>query len=1161
MSFFFRTFAADFVIINCMQKNLLSFSVWILLTCMCSASAYAANASYDVWNGTNATDMTAAHVMEIHSAADLAGIAALSAAEDFTGDTIVLKTNIDLDKKAWAPIGSADKPFKGVFLGNGYLIRGLRTFAGTDGVGLFGHVGQGAKIEQVGISGGAILAKNKTHVGAIAGVCDGTISQCWSMAQFVTTGNSTGGLVGELTANGRIQDCYQSGYLNNTSSIVGGIVGTNAGTLERVYNIGYASGEDGHAIVGEDNDGTYNECYFDRKLYLQKSGVEGNAITPVDSTRYMFSLFNGNAVWSHAATRYPVLEAFATTDAAALSAAPVFLDSIGTNPVEHANDVTLDFSVSIENGIAWNCQKQEDTTWLNFNNAEGAVQVVRPCAPNPILVDARLNDETRVLYFNPRRVEDLVPGEFIGRDLETGALDVTLYFCYNSYEPVKDDVQMKLAQYGWMGDDDHHYQVLRYQVTETDTVVIDTMLADAPKSDYLHWFDTCLIPTDTAGHFFIRSFVHDNGCATDWRENKTGLEYYVYGRFIPGTIENKKDTILLDQVPVLVSTSGSEASVGGAGQVYYQWFVNGDSILSQTQLELIGYPITKAGEYNFTRGTRDSICYVPEYGLEDLGVYTVLAFDSIDPGEITNRADQTFCTVDDAKAYMVTATKAKGGAGTIQYRWFMDGQLISGATSQNLSLNGLNLAAGHTYIFTREAQDDTRFTTWKKTRYSKTIYIMASLTAGAIESETRDNYCFDADATSGTTATIVIHETRAATCADGVVYRWVRTPDNVVIGDEAELNYTFPMSEIRLGTTYTYTRYVRNSNPDCAWELSEGEVKQYYGQSQRYEVTMTICKERMPYTLQHTYASGQTESHTFTYDGEAWTVTETTEDCPVDSVFIVRIAEMPKFTMDTSPVHVCQETGTMALEFVQTAGMSNTFRITFSPDMAAFMGRQDTVGTITRPGLILLENMPPIGVGDCYLELELGYTGGGATDEICYSEPAKKQVTFSLGGYLHTKYDRVLFVDNNPDNGLITGGAEKLKFVAYQWYKDGQILEGETKQYYHQNGAALSGIFYVMLTAENGDEYRSCEVTLPTGSGNAAPQLTNVYPVPVDAGNTLTIEGAQQAQIISFAGEKIADLTQLQQTATIAAPRVPGLYFVMVMTEEGMPEIHKLIVK
>ena len=99
-----------------------------------------------------------------------------------------------------------------------------------------------------------------------------------------------------------------------------------------------------------------------------------------------------------------------------------------------------------------------------------------------------------------------------------------------------------------------------------------------------------------------------------------------------------------------------------------------------------------------------------------------------------------------------------------------------------------------------------------------------------------------------------------------------------------------------------------------------------------------------------------------------------------------------------------------------------------------------------------------------------------------------------------------------------------------------------------------------MLIAEDGKKYRSCEVTLPTGS-SSAPQQTSVYPIPADAGQTVTVEGFGNMQIVSLAGEKVAEVNGVEGSTTVNAPRIPGIYFVQIITEDGQIEIHKLIVK
>ena len=113
-------------------------------------SLYAA----DAWDGTVDTDWytnaadgtgTANKPYEISTAAQLAGLAELvnDGTAEFSGKTIKLAEDIDLDKREWIPIGNEnenwnDYKFKGTFDGDGHIIRSLNV-PDTALPGLFGQ--------------------------------------------------------------------------------------------------------------------------------------------------------------------------------------------------------------------------------------------------------------------------------------------------------------------------------------------------------------------------------------------------------------------------------------------------------------------------------------------------------------------------------------------------------------------------------------------------------------------------------------------------------------------------------------------------------------------------------------------------------------------------------------------------------------------------------------------------------------------------------------------------------------------------------------------------------------------------------------------------------------------------------------------------------------
>lgn len=1093
----------------------------------------------------------------ISDADELAAVAAQCSIDGCEGQSYELTADITLPSN-WMPIGTAAKPFKGSFNGNGHIVSGLMLLTpASDGVGLFGHVAAGGVIEKVGMSG-QLVAPNCRRVGAIAGVCDGTISECWSMAFIEKAGTMVGGLVGELKSNGKIMDCYHSGLVYEAADTIGAIVGRNSGSLARVYNSGYA--RNGKAIVGVENilSSSYAECYFDRKAYYMLSGSASENIVPMDVTADMFDLFAENAKWNTAANRYPILDAFKLKTAATLSAAPLFINIDEDEPINHANDLTRDFTVSIDGGIIWSCQNASDEAWIHIVGAN--VEVERPCSQTDVLVDATLLGNTRVVYMQPRRLTDFIPGKFAGERKE---------YCFDSTVYLATEITThELAKYGGIESDaEYYYMVTRDSITAGgDTIPFDTLRNEnLVARNYNEWFSNFEIPTDRAGEFVLRRYAHDADCNPDWKRSEGQFIYRVYPEFKAGEIENLHDTIYLDPKPLVITLNSVKAAEGGDGNITYTWYLNNgetEEAIGASNMASLIYSFDSVGTYIFRRLANDGMDCGRKFAA---GVRTVDVFEKFDPGEVQPDSDpKTFCTVEEAKAFTVNATEATGGSGVYKYQWYIQEgtaeTIIAGATTQNLVLSGVTLEAGKDYTFVRKAEDNTRFTTLTLSREEQKIHIMAALNPGIVKGGEQDNFCAPYNASSSTLIEVSIDEVAPAVGdAGNMEYRWLRIGENdeeVIDGSNtAELQTSFPLSDLS-GQTFTFVREVRNIG--CDWQRSVGEYKIYYGQDSRAEVVKTICKERLPYTM----TKGDS-THVFTADGQSWLVVDGTKGkCSEDTLFIIRTVAMPVFKIDTV-AHVCQEEQTLTLHYEKTAGQSDKYRITYSPHLASIIGRTGESGIITEEGKIVIVNVPPIDNDPAnFLDLEIGYAGDATSEEdICYSDPSRMRLNFSLGGYLHTKYDRVLFVDNNPNNGIETGGESKLKFVSYQWYKNDTKLEGETGQYYHEGGKSLIGSFYVILTDTKGHQYRSCEVTLPTGSVSPAPQQTLVYPVPVNAGEQITIEGEGTAQLLSFAGERVSQSIRVEGMATISAPLAAGIYYMQITTPDGTMEMHKLIVK
>ena len=237
----------------------------------------------------------------------VAGLAQLvNSGEDFSGKTIVLGENVDLNGKNWTPIGDGSRlssvatgdSFDGTFDGNGKIISGLtiQNATANDAVGLFGVVDGGTvknlKLEDVAIdvpaceqAGGAVgmlvnggtvdavtvsgSVSSLNGAGGIAGriLKNGSVTNCVNYASVGGSGYNKGGIVGAAYYNPAdsgmtIAGCVNNGPVSGTTG-VGGIVGLSVAQVENCTNTAPITGKGTSVggIVGEQqNAGSVTGC-------------------------------------------------------------------------------------------------------------------------------------------------------------------------------------------------------------------------------------------------------------------------------------------------------------------------------------------------------------------------------------------------------------------------------------------------------------------------------------------------------------------------------------------------------------------------------------------------------------------------------------------------------------------------------------------------------------------------------------------------------------------------------------------------------------------------------------------------------------------------------------------------------------------------------------
>ena len=188
--------------------------------------------------------------------------------------------------EGWAPLGYFSNTYTATFDGRGHTISNLYIDRpSTSNVGLFGVLGTGGNVRNLGIEGGSVTGGG-LNIGGLVGISQGTISACYATGGASGTGEYVGGLVGRNeggtisacyatgdasgggtvgglvgNSNGTISACYATGTVTGSANNVGGLVGYNSGPISACYATGDASGRAAVGGLAGDNRSTIRACY------------------------------------------------------------------------------------------------------------------------------------------------------------------------------------------------------------------------------------------------------------------------------------------------------------------------------------------------------------------------------------------------------------------------------------------------------------------------------------------------------------------------------------------------------------------------------------------------------------------------------------------------------------------------------------------------------------------------------------------------------------------------------------------------------------------------------------------------------------------------------------------------------------------------------------
>ena len=313
-----------------MRKLILVLNILVMMVCAVWGQSY-------VWDGEPAGRLEPIegdeYVYHISTAAELAKLADLvNAGNDFAGMTVILQNDIFLNEgvldedgnlqndgaglNLWKPIGkNYDSSFQGTFDGNGKKVLGVYIDNSNDDayLGLFGCLGEGGRIENVGVEDSYVKGTGgQASIGGVCGSSEGSILSSYNAGSVEGGSNAwIGGVCGY--SFGSILNSYNAGSVKRGEVIdvetdfpkVGGVCGCSEGLILSSYNAGSVEGVGSVISVGGvcgDSFGSISNSYNVGSVkgigeYADVGGVcGGNSINGTGSSGSILNSYNAGSV-------------------------------------------------------------------------------------------------------------------------------------------------------------------------------------------------------------------------------------------------------------------------------------------------------------------------------------------------------------------------------------------------------------------------------------------------------------------------------------------------------------------------------------------------------------------------------------------------------------------------------------------------------------------------------------------------------------------------------------------------------------------------------------------------------------------------------------------------------------------------------------------------
>lgn len=262
-----------------------------------------------------------------------------------------------------------------------------------------------------------------------------------------------------------------------------------------------------------------------------------------------------------------------------------------------------------------------------------------------------------------------------------------------------------------------------------------------------------------------------------------------------------------------------------------------------------------------------------------------------------------------------------------------------------------------------------------------------------------------------------------------------------------------------------------------------------------------------------------------------------------DSIVVLDLTVVPELDVDVDEIAtLCADDGTLAISYDIYNGAFDSLAIRFNADAqaAGFTNRYIYDNTIQQIVYQFGENTPP----NKY-EIELEFYQAACGNQL-FIVPFDVRYASSI---TQQKWNDVIAILNSKYNG----GYE---FTSYQWYKDGQPIDGATGPYLYKS-LEMGSEYNVLLTRADGVAAFSCPIV--------AEQHTDlsVYPTVLQAGKSVHVNidsESGKATWVNVMGLTV-ERQQLQKSTDIVSPSIKGAYLLIVEKADGEKISYRILLE